>query len=149
MKYANMRYSKYWKPQVSPKNPPIIKEIKQLILNTRSKVMYFESIMQYLKNKYKNLQNRFEFNESNFIASPFVCSVYENAVHEYSDFFPSIELEFEDTTFRAPNNYDVYLKKLYGDYMTPPPLEKRTGHMPYYLNLDLPFEKYEAPYIKN
>ena len=149
MKYANIRYSKYWKPQASNHNHPLIKKIKQAILNTRSKAMHFESIMEYLKNRYKKLTNKFDFEESKFIASPFVCSVYENAFHEYEDFFPSIELEFEDTSFSAPNNYDAYLRRLYGDYMTPPPKEERTGHMPYYLNLDLPFEKYEAPYIKN
>lgn len=148
MKYANIRYSKYWEPQVSPKNPFPLKQIKKLVLTLRSKAMNFEFAMNYFKNKYKKLANEFDFYKSSFIASPFVCSVYENAFHEFSDFFPSIELEFEDTTFSAPNSYDAYLKRLYGDYMTPPPLKERMGHMPYYVNLNLPFSKYEAPYIK-
>ena len=27
-----------------------------------------------------------------------------------------------------PNNYDAYLTRVYGDYMTPPPIEKRPSH---------------------
>ena len=143
-----MRYSKYWPIKVSPKNPPIIKEIKQSILDVRNKAMKLDFAMNYFKNKYKKLANKFNLEESKFIACPSVCNIYDGAFHEYKDFFPSIELEFEDTTFSAPNNYDAYLKRLYGDYMVYPLQKERNRHILYYLNLDLPFEKYEAPYIK-
>ncbi len=36
--------------------------------------------------------------------------------------------EFEGRIFTGPVDYDNYLKSLYGDYMTPPPLEKRVTH---------------------
>lgn len=40
-----------------------------------------------------------------------------------------IELEFEGKMYKAPVGYDEWLTLLYGDYMTPPPPEKRTsGH---------------------
>lgn len=32
---------------------------------------------------------------------------------------------FEDITLPIPKGYDMYLKTLYGDYMTIPPEEKR------------------------
>lgn len=35
--------------------------------------------------------------------------------------------EFEYLTVRIPEQYDTYLKKLYGDYMKLPPLERREG----------------------
>lgn len=39
------------------------------------------------------------------------------------------ELEFEGKMYKAPVGYDEWLTLLYGDYMTPPPPEKRTsGH---------------------
>ncbi len=47
-------------------------------------------------------------------------------------FFPrswfesSIQLPFEGSSFPATPHFDEYLTALYGDYMTPPPPEKRT-----------------------
>lgn len=36
--------------------------------------------------------------------------------------------EFEDTSFMCIRDYDRYLRQLYGNYMTPPPEDKRVGH---------------------
>ncbi len=41
--------------------------------------------------------------------------------------FPLQKIEFEEAYFPIPNNYDSVLKKFYGDYMTLPPVEKRTS----------------------
>lgn len=38
-----------------------------------------------------------------------------------------VEVDFEDTIFLAPRNYDLYLKNAYGDYMKLPPVEKRAN----------------------
>ena len=147
-KYANRRYDKYWKAKASDRNPLLIKQLKQIILDSRRELLRFDFVMDYFKNKAQVLENKYDFDKSKYISSPFVLSVYKNAYHEYKDFIPCIELDFEDTKFKAPNNYDKYLTKLYGDYMTPPPIEQRTGHMPYFVDLNLAFEKYDAPYIK-
>ena len=45
---------------------------------------------------------------------------------------------FEDITVRLPKHYHEYLTYMYGDYMTPPPIEKRHSdgpHGKYYVNL--------------
>ncbi len=39
-----------------------------------------------------------------------------------------VNVEFEGGLFPAPSNYDEYLSNLYGDYMSLPPIEKRTSH---------------------
>lgn len=39
--------------------------------------------------------------------------------------------QFEDTTFYVPGNTDEYLRIMYGDYMTLPPIEKRVTHHKY------------------
>ncbi len=44
--------------------------------------------------------------------------------------------EFEGLSVRIPQDYDKYLTSLYGDYMTPPPPEKRVGHH-YVTKIDL------------
>lgn len=104
--------------------------------------------MDHFKNKSEKLNKIYDFDKSKYIASPFELLSYRDSYYQYEDFMPFIELDFEDTKFKAPNNYDKYLTKLYGDYMTPPPINERTGHMPYFVDLNLPFEKYDAPYIK-
>ena len=38
------------------------------------------------------------------------------------------EAEFEGVKVKIPTEYDKYLSKLYTDYMTPPPEDKRIGH---------------------
>ncbi len=35
------------------------------------------------------------------------------------------KVEFEGYSLNAPKHYDEYLTQIYGDYMTPPPMEKR------------------------
>lgn len=42
-------------------------------------------------------------------------------------FSESCEVEFEGRMFPSPKNWDEYLTIEYGDYMTPPPPEKRNG----------------------
>ncbi len=37
----------------------------------------------------------------------------------------AVDMPFEDTVLMAPKNWDQVLKQVYGDYMTPPPPEKR------------------------
>lgn len=44
------------------------------------------------------------------------------------DIFPLQTLSFENYAFPVPGNYDDYLKKIYGDYMQLPDLEKIKSH---------------------
>ncbi len=39
-----------------------------------------------------------------------------------------VEADFEGKKYVIPTNYDAYLTHLFGDYMTPPPIEKRISH---------------------
>ena len=61
-------------------------------------------------------------------------------------FLDYILVPFEDIEVRIPVSYDAYLTYIYGDYMTPPPIEQRKGDGPHgkiYINLDrnIPLEK--------
>lgn len=51
---------------------------------------------------------------------------------------PSIEVEFENHMFAAPNKWHEYLTRVYGDYMKLPPVEQRIVHgfTAYSLNQD-------------
>ena len=57
------------------------------------------------------------------------------------EIYPLRELPFEDITLPFPNNLEELLTKMYGDYMTPPPVERRKTHYPYELDF--------GPYGKN
>ena len=46
----------------------------------------------------------------------------------------TIFVPFEDTTMPIPAEYDFYLKRIYGDYMQIPPVEKRL--LSYYVDID-------------
>jgi len=53
------------------------------------------------------------------------CMVY--ALIEKND-IQNYELHrFEDSEFQVLKNYDHWLRQIYGDYMTPPPVEKQTS----------------------
>jgi len=39
-----------------------------------------------------------------------------------------VKLPFEDTEFYAPQGYIEYLENTFGDYMTPPPEDRRVSH---------------------
>lgn len=50
------------------------------------------------------------------------------------DIYPLRKLDFEDIRIPFPNNLEELLTKMYGDYMTPPPVERRKTHYPYQLD---------------
>jgi lipopolysaccharide cholinephosphotransferase len=47
---------------------------------------------------------------------------------KYTDIYPSVDIEFEDRKYMIMNNYDAYLKTMYGNYMELPPEDKRVWH---------------------
>lgn len=53
---------------------------------------------------------------------------YNNFMVKKDTFYDLIEWEFEEHKFPIPKEYDYVLTKNYGDYMTPPPLEKQKPH---------------------
>ena len=50
---------------------------------------------------------------------------YRKETLEKAWFCGTVELPFENTTIAAPSGYREYLTYFYGDYMTPPPENKR------------------------
>lgn len=45
--------------------------------------------------------------------------------------YPIRLLKFGEVTMPVPNDYDTYLKRQFGNYMSMPSKEKRYGHLPY------------------
>ena len=47
---------------------------------------------------------------------------------KYNDIFPLKKYRFEGNDFWGPSNYNVFLKKVYGNYMDIPPYKQRLSH---------------------
>lgn len=52
-------------------------------------------------------------------------------IFERSWFDDYIMVDFDKYQFRAPKEYDMVLRKAYGDYMQLPPEKDRVGHHDY------------------
>lgn len=103
-----------------------------------------------LGKKWNNIRNRGKFHQqvlncleelsSSKQGTLYVSStdVYlECPIFEKSWFDNPIDVLFEDITITIPSGYDNYLRSLYGDYMTLPPIEERkTTHSRKYVSLE-------------
>jgi len=77
--------------------------------------------------KYDKLLHTYEF-ETSKNAGVIVSRFGEKELLEASVFKSYIQLPFEGKMYSCIKDYDVYLRKLYGDYMQLPPKEKRVTH---------------------
>lgn len=73
--------------------------------------------------------------ETRYVTVPTGIRHYMGEMHLASEYFPPSEGEFEGERVLLPKDVHGYLKKLYGDYMTPPPPEARERH--FYVSMDL------------
>ena len=63
---------------------------------------------------------------------------FKTSFYKKSVFGKPLWVPFEDTMLPVPNCYDDWLSQIFGDYMTPPPVEKQVGlHL-----IDVDFGKY-------
>ena len=65
-------------------------------------------------------------------------------------FAEACDLDFEGVTVKGPREYDKLLTQIYGDYMTPPPVEKRTTHhFATVVDTGVPYTEYVKKDINN
>lgn len=121
---------KFWRWAIGTHMKPQGLETGGAIVNLFFRVMY------KLGGGYKKLTKRIDS-----IARK-MNRKYEKSVHygdgtwpdSMKDYFeeswvkPVFQHAFENYEFNIPVNYDGYLKRFYGDYMTPPPEDKRNYH---------------------
>lgn len=101
-----------WKPK-NTKQKMIFRCLKMLPTKQISNYIY-KKIYQY-DTLTENYQYCFFIDKAKFEAAVFEREWYDKPV----------EYAFEDTVLLGPKNIELYLEKVYGDYMTLPPIEKR------------------------
>ncbi|MGN0033211.1 MAG: phosphorylcholine transferase LicD [Candidatus Limimorpha sp.] len=79
-----------------------------------------------LLNTYIKSAKKYNYSTSSNVGFISPYSQYNNRHHK-DIFEKKIKVRFEDGEFWIPEDYDTVLTNIYGDYMTPPPLEKRTS----------------------
>ena len=77
-------------------------------------------VIQNYVMQYKSVNKNFYIN----YASTYGIEKVSNPINYYK----SILVDFEDTKLYIPSNFDIMLKKVYGNYMEIPPIEKRNNH---------------------
>ena len=75
----------------------------------------------------RNLR-RYSHRTTESIVNLLTCYNPKNETITVGEFMDVILVDFEGFKFPAPASYHKWLTRIYGDYMTPPPVEKRTGH---------------------
>ena len=78
--------------------------------------------------KYLKYRKKYSFHNSRYVAD-FVGKYHFKDVYPKAWWYPTIESPFEDINVPIPNGFDMYLRRLYGDYMTPPKSDDRIQHM--------------------
>ncbi len=66
--------------------------------------------------------------ESKYVANVVISAKGEREILERAWFDTQIDLPFEGREYKAPVGYDAYMRRLFGDYMTLPPEDKRVTH---------------------
>ena len=101
----------------------------------------------------KYRQNFFQFEnqlntpDGNFYFFPFTYLKSNPNIFPKDWFAESLEVPFETYSVMIPSGNHEILTKIYGNYMTPPPVEKQvTHHSQFYVNLN---ERLTLDQVKN
>lgn len=83
---------------------------------------------QRVINKMDRIATQYDYDQSKYVGAITygIYGVGERCLHDEVVAFTKVT--FEGKQYYAPGCYDQYLKQIFGDYMTLPPVEKRVDH---------------------
>lgn len=89
---------------------------------------------------------RYPFEESKYVANLF--DNMRGILDREKELGPGTPIRFEDAEFISVADTDTHLRRLFGDYMTPPPPDKIEQHGFYYLHLDRSYRDFDPSIIR-
>lgn len=104
-------------------NDNLLKYAICITLRKGSKIFSYE----FLHKKLYKIMTRYNNVSTKRVVTFGGASSFEKEILEREWIKETIEKQFEDTTFSIPSKWNEYLTHFYGDYMTPPPVEKRNN----------------------
>ena len=90
-------------------------------------IYFYPGTFVGLKRKIDSLASCYSLKDTRFGAAILGCYGEKEVIRKEA-FLAYVSLPFEDRHYQALQDYDRYLRALYGDYMQWPPEEKRVSH---------------------
>lgn len=81
-----------------------------------------------LKKWLNKLSKKYNDEDCKYVISYLGAYNLNKETYEKEVFIPTIKKRFENIEIEVPRQYEKYLTKIYGDYLTLPPKEKRVNH---------------------
>jgi len=99
--------------------------VKNIIINLIIRFLPYK----FLQKSIDKLMQLYTHNNAEYYCHVSGRQGYKKEIHNKNIYFPFKKLLFENKYYNVPNDYNSYLKKIYGpDYMELPPKEKRVSH---------------------
>ena len=103
----------------------------------------------YYRKRIHEFENGLKKREGDYLFHIYFTYDVEKEIFKKDWFKDYIEMPFEDFKIRIPKGYKEYLTQLFGDYMTPPPIEmQKSHHYHYFVGLDRKYTIEEIKEIK-
>lgn len=104
----------------------------KLYLLRKIRKFFVEKVLSpnFIIKRYNKLCNKNNNKKCNRLLSnwPEIYNSLEKEIAYKDDYKEYIDVEFDGLTVMATKKYDEVLTRYFGDYMTPPPVEKRINH---------------------
>ena len=101
-------------------------------------LMSFPLKSKAIRNWFRSQVEKYNNKDTDYYGFFYGRTNFRTAIVRKSYFGKPLRVPFEDTELSVPEHYDEYLTQMFGDYMTPPPVEQQVGlHL---INVD--FGKY-------
>lgn len=104
------------------------RKISKKIINFFGKILLLPFSIHFMVKMIDKMARKYPFGSTPMAGGICDSVVGERAMIEKSVFEGVLTQEFEGRMYKIPKGYDKWLRRIYGDYMQLPPVEKRKTH---------------------